>query len=97
AYSSLASAITALNSATFTGTTGVTLTCAASGTETAPAGGYSITASGSATCAITINGSSSIITTATGLTSGSLTDAVFKLVGASYITLQNFTMQENAS
>ena len=100
-FSSLAAAITQLNASTFTGTTSVTLTCAASGAETAPlissTGGYQITASGSGTCPIVINGNGTTITAATGLTSGTLTDGIFKLIGASYITLENFTMVENSA
>lgn len=91
-YPSLASAIVALNSATISSPVVITLT----GDETAPAGGYSITQLGAtSTNPITIQGSGSTITS--GLQSaGSITDAVFKIIGGDYITIQNFTMQENA-
>ncbi|MBL0102454.1 MAG: hypothetical protein IPP51_00955 [Bacteroidetes bacterium] len=56
-YTSLADAITALNAATITGPVTITLT----GNETAPAGGYSITATGTSTNTIVISGSSSTI------------------------------------
>jgi hypothetical protein len=92
-YTSLANAITALNGATITSPVIITLT----GNETAPAGGYAITAQGSAANTIVIQGSGSTITAPTPQTSGSLTDAIFKLVGADYITIQNFTMLENAA
>ena len=70
------------------------------GNETAPAGGYSITAiptGASATNNIVIQGSSSTITAFTPQTVGNINDAIFKLIGADWITIQNFTMQENAA
>ena len=90
-YPDLASAITALNGATITSPVLITLT----GNETAPAGGYAITAQGDATNTITIEGTSSIITAPTPQTSGLLYDAIFKLLGADWITIQGFTMLEN--
>ena len=74
-YPSLASAISALNSATISSPVVITLT----GNETAPAGGYSITQLGAtSTNPITIQGSGGTITA--GLqTAGSITDAVFKI------------------
>lgn len=92
-YSDLASAITALNAATISSPVTITLTAA----ETAPAGGYVITASGTSTNTITISGGGNTVTASAAHTAGSVSDAIFKLVGADYITLQNFTMQENAS
>ncbi|MEI7726785.1 MAG: hypothetical protein WCK09_16870, partial [Bacteroidota bacterium] len=71
-----------------------------SGNETAPAGGYSITAiptGASATNNIIIQGSSSTVTAYTPQASGTLNDAIFKIIGADFITIQNFTMQENAA
>lgn len=90
-YATLAQAITALNAATITDPVVITL----SGNETAPVGGYSITATGTATNTITIQGSTSVIT-APAQTSGSLVDAVFKISGGDWITIQNFTMNERA-
>jgi uncharacterized repeat protein (TIGR02543 family) len=90
-YTSLSAAITALNAATITSPVVITLT----GNETAPAGGYNITATGTSTNTITIAGSSSTIT-APSQTAGSLTDAIFKIVGGDYITIQGFTMQERS-
>ena len=88
-YTSLAAAITALNAATITSPVTITLT----GNETAPAGGYSITAQGSATNTIDINGVTSTITAFTPQTSGNLNDAIFKFVGADFVTIRDFTMR----
>src|SRR6266480_6441702 len=96
-YATLAAAVTDLNAQTaISGPVVITLT----GNETAPAGGYSITAiptGASATNNITIQGSSSTITASAALTVGNLNDAIFKLIGADFITIQNFTMLENAA
>ncbi len=92
-YPSLASAIAALNLATITGPVTITLT----GNETAPNNtGYYITATGTAANTITIQGSSSTITAGTNTANGSM-DAVFKIIGGDYITIQNFTIQENSA
>jgi hypothetical protein len=98
-YPSLADAITALNGAgTLTGP--VVITCP-TGTETAPSGGYSITnTTGTAVNTITITGNgaaNSIITAANPAgTSGALNDAIFKLIGADFVTIQGFAMNENS-
>lgn len=91
-YATLAEAITALNSATINSPVVITLT----GNETAPAGGYSITKSGDATNTITIQGSGSTITAYTPQVVAQKFDAIFKIIGGDYITIQNFTMQENS-
>jgi hypothetical protein len=97
-YSTLASAVTALSSVTaFSGP--VTLTCAA-GSETAPAGGYVINFSGttSSTNTVTITTSGTVTITAPNpQSSGSLNDAIFKIIGSDWVTISGFTMQENAS
>ncbi len=91
-YATLAAAITALNAATITSPVIITL----NGGEIAPAGGYVITQSGgTAVNTITIQGSSSTISANASLAAGALNDAIFKLDGASWVTIQNFTMQEN--
>lgn len=90
-YPDLASAITALNGATISSPVVITLT----GNETAPAGGYSITAQGDVINTIIIEGAASTITANAALTAGTLNDAIFKLVGADYVTIQGFTMSEN--
>lgn len=92
-YPSLSAAVTALNAATISSPVVITL----SGNETAPAGGYNITATGTSTNTITIQGSSSTITAPTPQASGVLVDAIFKITGGDWITIQNFTMLENAS
>jgi uncharacterized repeat protein (TIGR02543 family) len=92
-YTSLSNAITALNTATITSPVVITLT----GNETSPAGGYIITATGTSVNTITIEGSSSTITAPTNHTVGNLYDAFFKIKGGDFITIQNFTMIENAS
>jgi hypothetical protein len=88
-YPSLAAAVTALNSATITAPVTITLTAS----ETAPAGGYSITASGTSANPITILGGGFTLT-APAQTSGLLNDAIIKIIGGDYITIQNFTLSE---
>jgi len=91
-YPSLADAITALNAASITGPVVITLT----GNETAPAGGYQITqAGGSSVNTIIIQGISSILTAFTPQAAGNLNDAIIKLVGADWVTISGFTLQEN--
>ena len=96
-FTSLAGAITAINGLTITGPVVAT---AATGSETAPVGGYVITKTGTITNTITIQGNgaaNTIVTASGGQASGVKTDAVFKIVGADYITLQNMRIQENAA
>ena len=95
-YTSLASAITALNTVTVF-TAPVTITC--TGTETAPAGGYSISFTGTASAAnnVTIVGTGVTITAPTPQTSGNLNDAIFKIIGSDFVTIQGFTMLENTA
>ncbi|MFT3911076.1 MAG: hypothetical protein QM737_16775 [Ferruginibacter sp.] len=97
-YPNLAAAITALNAATITSP--VVITCP-TGTETCPAGGYSITATGTVTNTIIIQGNgaaNSIITAPSPAgTAGNLNDAIFKIIGGDYITIQGFAMNENAA
>lgn len=92
-YPDLATAITALNAAFISSPVVITL----AGNETAPAGGYSITAQGTITNTIQIIGNASTITAPTPQTSGVLTDAIFKLVGADFVTIRNFIMAENVA
>ena len=88
-YSSLSAAITALNSATISSPVTITLTAS----ETAPAGGYSITASGTSTNTITLLGGGFTVT-APAQTAGNLNDAIFKIIGGDFITIQNFILSE---
>ncbi len=95
-YTSLANAITALN--TITAISGpVTITLNAGNPQTAPSGGYIInfTATTSAVNNVIITGSSNTITAFTPQPTGSVIDAIFKIQGANFVTIQNFTMQEN--
>lgn len=98
-YGDLASAITALN--TQTAISGpVTITLNAGNPQTAPAGGYSITAiltGASAVNTVTIEGSGNTITASAALTVGALNDGIFKFIGSDFMTLQGFTMTENAA
>ena len=96
-YSTLDAAITALNGATITAP--VTITLQTGNPQTAPVGGYSITATGTATNTITLvgAGAGSIVTASAAQVAGTVTDAVFKIIGGDYITLNGFTMQENAA
>lgn len=93
-YATLAAAVTDLN-AQGVGGGGVILNLVAGNPETAPAGGYSITATGTLADQITIQGNGNIITASAGLTVGSLNDGIFKIIGADYITIKGFTMLEN--
>lgn len=96
-YTSLANAINALNSVTsFSGP--VILSCASSGAEIVPAGGYSLNFTGATTMtnSVTITGNSTTLTASAALTTGSYTDAIFKIIGCDFITIQGFTMLENS-
>jgi uncharacterized membrane protein YccF (DUF307 family) len=95
-YASLALAITDLNTQGV-GAGGVTINVIAGNPETAPAGGYSITANGTLADQITIQGNANIITASASLTAGALNDAIFKIIGGDYITISGFDMQENAA
>jgi hypothetical protein len=90
-YATLADAITALNAATISAPVEITLT----GAETAPVGGYSITATGTSANPIIIQGGNNVIT-APAQTAAALNDAIFKIIGGDWITIQNFTMNERA-
>ncbi|MBI4947083.1 MAG: hypothetical protein HY840_11860 [Bacteroidetes bacterium] len=95
-YATLALAITDLN-IQGVGAGGVTLNLLAGNPETAPSGGYSVTATGISTDPITIQGNGNTITASGSLTAGADNDAIFKIIGGDYITLTGFTMQENSA
>lgn len=93
-YATLAAAITDLNTQGV-GAGGVMINLLAANPQTAPLGGYGITASGTSTNTITITGNGNTITAGTPQTAGNLNDAIFKIIGGDYITIQGFTMLEN--
>lgn len=93
-YPALAAAIADLNTQGV-GAGGVTLNLLAGNPEIAPPGGYAITATGTAANNIVIQGNSNLITASPALTAGTLTDAIFKIIGGDYIGITGFVMQEN--
>ena len=100
-YATLAAAITDLNTQGV-GAGGVTFNLNVG--EIAPAGGYVIGDVGSAVLTtasaanpIVFNGGGNTITANPGLTLGNLNDAIFKLIGADWVTINGFVMQENAA
>ncbi len=102
-FDTLANAIAELN-AQGVGAGGVTLNLEASNPETAPAGGYVIGGAGSmvlttssAANPVIIQGNANTITASAAQVVGNLNDAIFKLIGADWITITGFTMQENAA
>lgn len=98
-YTSLANAITALNA--ITSISGpVTITLNAGNPQTAPVGGYTIQFANPTVVTdigrnVVIDGTNNLITANASLVSGSLTDALIKIIGADYITIQNFQLREN--
>lgn len=81
------------------GVGGVTLVVPSGYSETAPVGGFAITATGTAGNPIQIVGGGlpqPVITANAGLTSGALNDAIFKLIGSDYVTIANLELRENA-
>jgi hypothetical protein len=99
-YATLADAIADLNTQGV-GSGGVTFNVAAGYAETAPAGGFVITAQGTAANPIVFqksgSGADPTFTAPAPQTVGNLNDAIFKLVGADYVTLDRFRMLENAA
>ena len=98
-FTDIASTVTYLNTNGVSGA--VTINVPAGYTETAPSGGFSITATGTAANTITFKksgtGTNPTFTAFTPQASGILSDAVFKIVGGDYITIDGFTLQENAA
>ncbi|HRI03768.1 MAG TPA: choice-of-anchor Q domain-containing protein, partial [Pyrinomonadaceae bacterium] len=102
-YADLTAAIADLN-AQGVGAGGVTFNVVAANPQTAPVGGYIIGGAGSlvlttssAANPITFTGNANVVTASSGQTAGSLVDGVFKLVGADWVTIQGFTIQESAT
>lgn len=98
-YATVSDFVTALNGGTVTAA--VTMyAIAGSPTETATAGGISITQTGTVANPIIIQkfGSGSYtIEASPALTPGDLSDAIIKLIGSDYITIDGLTLQENAA
>lgn len=95
-YPSLAAAITDLN-VQGVGAGGVVIDLLAGNPQTAPAGGYTVTATGTAADPITLAGNGNVITAATPQAAGALNDALFKIIGADYVTIDGFVLQENVA
>jgi len=95
-YANLAIAISDLN-ASGVGAGGVTLNLLAGNPQTAPAGGYRITAIGNAVNSITINGNGNTLTASGSQPIGSRKDAVFLIKGGDYIIIDGFVIRENPS
>ena len=97
-FPTVASAAAYLNTNGISGA--VTFNVAAGHIETAPVGGISLTATGVAGSPIIFKksgvGANPTITAFTPQAVGVLTDAVFKIIGGDYITIDGFTLQENA-
>lgn len=95
-YADLATAITDLNTVGV-GAGGVTINLLAGNPQTAPAGGYVITASGTLADQITFTGNGNTVTASNALVAGQLFDGIIKIVGGDFITIQGFTLNEDAA
>lgn len=96
-YPSIATFVSDLN-AQGVGSGGVTLNIPSGYLEQAPAGGFVITATGTQANPIIISGGTApkpVITASGSHTIGALNDAIFKIVGADYVTLSNLELREN--
>ncbi|HPZ61229.1 MAG TPA: hypothetical protein PLC96_04530, partial [Bacteroidales bacterium] len=93
-YPTLSAAIDSLNNQGV-GDGGVTITVAPGNPQTAPAGGYVITASGDISKQIIIDGNDNIVTAFSPQDEGKINDAIFKIIGGDWITIKNFVMMEN--
>ena len=96
-FPTVASAVTYLNANGVAGP--VIFNVFAGHTETAPSGGFNLTATGTVANTIVFQkfgvGTNPTLTAFTPQTSGNLNDGIFKIVGGDYITLNGFTMIEN--
>lgn len=99
-YATIAAFITDINTNGI-GSGGVTLNVPSGYTETAPAGGLTITATGTVANPIIIQGTGGapkpIITASAALTAGILNDGIIKLVGSDYVTISGLDLRENAA
>ncbi|MGB3016306.1 MAG: hypothetical protein WBC65_00760, partial [Ignavibacteria bacterium] len=102
-YATLSLAITDLNTQGV-GAGGVIINLLSGNPETAPSGGYVIGGVGSLVLTTTsalnpviVTGNGNTITAASNQTAGRLSDGIFKLIGADFITVSGFVMTENAA
>ncbi|MBX7041687.1 MAG: hypothetical protein K1X85_02190 [Ignavibacteria bacterium] len=102
-YATLSSAITDLNTQGV-GAGGVTINLLSGNPQTAPPGGYVIGGVGSLVLTTTsalnpviVIGNGNTITAPSNQTAGVLTDGIFKIIGADFITISGFVMTENAA
>ena len=102
-FPSLASAISNLNTQGV-GTGGVVINLLPGNAQTAPAGGYVVGGAGSLVLTtassgntISVVGNGNTITAPNNHVVGSLTDGIFKLIGADWVTISGFNMLENAA
>ncbi|HXK91910.1 MAG TPA: hypothetical protein PLA75_07540, partial [Bacteroidales bacterium] len=93
-YPTLSAAIDSLNHQGV-GDGGVTIMVAPGNPQTAPAGGYAITASGDPSKPIIIQGNGNMVTAFSPQTAGAINDAIFKIIGGDWITISGFVMMEN--
>ncbi|WP_343631089.1 T9SS type A sorting domain-containing protein [Fluviicola sp.] len=99
-YATIADFVTDINTNGI-GAGGVTLNIPSGYTETAPAGGFTITATGTVANPIIIQGTGGaplpIITASASHVVGSVHDAVFELIGSDYVTIAGLDLRENAA
>ena len=102
-YATLSLAITDLNTQGV-GAGGVTINLLSGNPQTAPSGGYVIGGAGSLVLSTTsalnpvvLIGNGNTITAASNHTAGRLSDGIFKLIGADFITVSGFVMTENTA
>ncbi|MDI6833234.1 MAG: hypothetical protein QMD02_05225, partial [Bacteroidales bacterium] len=93
-YPTLSAAIDSLNHQGV-GDGGVTIMVAPGNPQTAPAGGYVITASGDPSKPIIFQGNGNMVTAFSPQDEGKINDAIFKIIGGDYITIRGFMMMEN--
>lgn len=97
-YADIASFVADIN-ANGIGAGGVNLVIPSGYSETAPAGGFVITATGTASDNISIGslGLPKPIITAPSQVAGNLNDAIFKIIGGDYINIAGLDLRENAA
>ena len=102
-YTDLTTAIADLNTQGV-GTGGVTFNLVAANPQTAPAGGYVIGGTGSVLLStsstsnpVIFQGNGNTVTASGAQVAGALNDAIFKLVGADWVTITGFTLTENSA